>query len=304
MNTIGRNISEYKRYFDDTNFEKLYIDEISKKDVESICFFNLKKYDLAPKAFASLRGILSAVFSLAYGEYWINDNVYNRVDFKIFKDMYVTPPAPAKRVHSSEEIDRMLDYIHNHQHKYPKYLPSYALELQIATGFRRGEIPPLMWKDIEDGLIMISREQITVKKSKDNPKEYFQIVNHTKTYKDRVFPVTTTVKDILTRLSKCHELNGIKSEYLFPAESDNGVITNNTVYNFYRRMCNALCIPIRKDFIRGTHSFRRNGITKVVNNSGGNVILASKLFGNSPDVAMKNYFTNADVEQARNALEA
>ena len=69
-------------------------------------------------------------------------------------------------------------------------------------------------------------------------------------------------------------------------------------------MCNALCIPIRKDFIRGTHSFRRNGITKVVNNSGGNVILASKLFGNSPDVAMKNYFTNADVEQARNALEA
>ena len=52
------------------------------------------------------------------------------------------------------------------------------------------------------------------------------------------------------------------------------------------------------------HQTRRNGITKVVNNSGGNVILASKLFGNSPDVAMKNYFTKADVEQARSALEA
>ena len=116
--------------------------------------------------------------------------------------------------------------------------------------------------------------------------------------------MTTKIKDILSRLWKCHELNGIESEYLFPAKSDNGVITNNTVYNFYRRMCQALGIPIQKDLIKGTHSFRRNAITKVVNNTGGNVILASQLFGNSPDVALKHYFTKADEEQARKALEA
>ncbi len=34
---------------------------------------------------------------------------------------------------------------------------------------------------------------------------------------------------------------------------------------------------IQKDLIKGTHSFRRNAITKVVNNTGGNVILASQL---------------------------
>ncbi len=56
--------------------------------------------------------------------------------------------------------------------------------------------------------------------------------------------------------------------------------------------------------IKGTHSFRRNAITKVVNNTGGNVVLASQLFGNSPDVALKHYFTKADAEQARKALEA
>lgn len=61
---------------------------------------------------------------------------------------------------------------------------------------------------------------------------------------------------------------------------------------------------IQKDLIKGTRSFRRNAITKVVNNTGGNVILASQLFGNSPDVALKHYFTKADEEQARKALEA
>ena len=80
---------------------------------------------------------------------------------------------------------------------------------------------------------MLVREiLLTVKKSADNPKEYFKIVHHTKNNKTRFFPLTTDVKDILSRLKDCHERNGIKSGYLFPAESENGVITNNTVYNF------------------------------------------------------------------------
>ncbi len=57
------------------------------------------------------------------------------------------------------------------------------------------------------------------------------------------------------------------------------------------------------------HDFRFKGdqpvnLTKVVNNTGGNVILASQLFGNTPNVALKHYFTKADEEQARRALES
>ncbi len=304
QNTINRNRSEYSRLFKGTVIEKKYVDEITKKDVEDLCYLNLTRYNLTSKALKYMRSILKAVFKLAFEEYWINDNIYDRIDFSKYKDMTSDSADTSKRVHSEEDVMKMLGYIHDHQRKYPKYLPSYALELQIAMGLRRGEVPPLVWTDINDDLITISREQITVKKSEDNPKEYCKIVNHTKTYKVRYFPVTTKIKDILSRLRKCHELNGMESEYLFPARSDNGVITNNTVYNFYRRICKALDIPIQRDLIKGTHSFRRNAITKVVNNTGGNVILASQLFGNSPEVAMKHYFTKADEEQARKALEA
>lgn len=55
-------------------------------------------------------------------------------------------------------------------------------------------------------------------------------------------------------------------------------------------------------FQKGTHSFRRNAITDVVNASGGNIILASKLFGNSPEVAKKNYFTGIDMQDALECL--
>ena len=183
----------------------------------------------------------------------------------MYRDMLTQSTPVSERVHSALDIDLMLDYIHKHQEKYPAYLPAYSLELQILMGLRRGEIPPLEWTDIhDDQYILIHRIQITVKKGSDNPKEYFQIVNHTKTYKDRRFPITKDVKAFLDRLRYVHERYYPDSNYLFPADSANGVITNNTVYNFYRRMCKTLNIKISRDVVNGPHSYRRNDITKVV----------------------------------------
>ncbi len=195
----------------------------------------------------------------------------------------------------------MIDYLHMYQMKKPSYLPAYALEIQILMGLRRGEVPPLEWADINDTFIEINKEQLTVKKT-DKEKEHFVIVPHTKTYVDRYFPITDALDDFLKRLKEVHRKYYPDSKYLFPADSANGVITNNTVYNFYRRMCKKLDIEVNQDFKKGTHSFRRNAITDVINSSGGNVILASKLFGNSPEVAKKNYFTGIDMDDALKCL--
>ena len=75
------------------------------------------------------------------------------------------------------------------------------------------------------------------------------------------------------------------SEYLFPADTDNGTITNRAVYLVYRKICHKLGIEIQKDNIRGPHSFRRNAITDVVNKS-------KHLFGN-----YNNCITNISMVQ-------
>ena len=43
-------------------------------------------------------------------------------------------------------------------------------------------------------------------------------------------------------------------------------------------------------------------ITDVVNATNGNIIMASQLFGNSPEVAKKNYYTEINFSEATNAL--
>ena len=295
QNTQIKNDYDYRRYFSDTDFEHTPIDEITKKDVEDICLLNLQRYDLKKKSFASLRGILKSVFDMAYSEYWITDNVYQRVDFRIFKNMIVPDTPIDERVHTRKEVSAILKELHRKQADNPKLSSAWALELQIIMGLRRGEVPPLEWSDITETYIIINKEQIT------SGNDFF-IVSHTKNYKDRYFPLTNDLKAFLRRLKEMHDSFYPNSKYLFPADTETGVITNRAVYFVYQGICNNLGITISRDSVKGPHSFRRNAITDVVNETNGNIIMASELFGNSPEVAKQNYFTGTDLSVATQIL--
>ncbi|MBQ6733747.1 MAG: site-specific integrase [Lachnospiraceae bacterium] len=306
QNTVGRDDDTYRRFFSGTDFELMDVHTISKRDIENICIHNLTRYDLRQKAFNSMKSIIKKVFDLCYREYWIIDNPYARINWsdRRFANMILPDKDVSERGYSDEEMEKIRCYLREKHLANPAYLPAYALEMQIIMGLRRGEVPALRWSDIHESHIDIRREQITVKRNGGSEKEYFKIVNHTKTNKNRRYPITKELRQFLEKLLAVHRKNNINSEYLFPAQSQTGVITNNTVYNFYRRMCKKLDIPISRDLIRGPHGFRRNAITDVVERSGGNIIMAAQLFGNSPEVAKKNYYTGLNMANALDVLDA
>lgn len=301
QNTVNKNRSDYKRYFAGTAFEKKFVDEITKSDVEGVVFMNLERYEMRDKALNSLKGILRATFNFAYEQYWIADNLYERINFAKFNGMLGQNMSNDRRVHSDLEVRRILRALHEHQKDKPKYMPAYALELQILMGCRRGELPPLRRADVRPDGILIWREQVSVKRFNDVP-EHWMIVEHTKTYKDRIFPRTDAINEFLKRLYAVLDKHYPGNAYLFPDDTQLGVINNNTVYRLYYRICRKLGIKISREEIKGTHSFRRNAITDVVNATGGNVILASQIFGNSPAVACKNYYVGVDTGTALSAL--
>lgn len=82
-------------------------------------------------------------------------------------------------------------------------------------------------------------------------------------------------------------------------DTPNGIVTNDSLYEFYRRTIKKLGLK-RDGMIMGTHSFRRNAITDIVNATNGNVELAAQLCGNSGPVVKGNYLTGYDVEAAVN----
>lgn len=294
-NTITRTNSDYKRFFDGTSFEKKNISDITLKDIENVIEYNLTRYDLHKKALDNMRAILNTVFKYALHEYWVDENPCSRIDFRIYGNMLVESTNVKYRVHSDSELNAILDELHMKQLKNPKLSSAWALELQILMGARRGELPPLRWSDITQLGIEITQEQLTYGNE-------FVIVSHTKTNRDRLFPLTQDIENFLMRLKSMHEKYYPNSMYLFPANTQNGVITNRAVYSVYRKICQKLNIAIQEDVIRGPHSFRRNAITSVVNSPNGNMELASSLFGNSPKVAKSNYFTGIDMNNAIEVL--
>lgn len=303
-NTVSKMQSDYNRFFANTEIESKPITDISKRDLENVCLINLKRHKLASKAFnEGLCGILRKIFEYAYQEYLIDDNPYLRLNQQQFKDMFVRTTSVDKRAHNDYEVKRIFDYIQEKHELDPTYMPAYALELQMIMGLRRGEVPPLRWADIHDTYILLSRIMITVKRGELTDHEYYQIVEHTKNYKDRKYPVTDEIAKLLKKIRLAQIFAGIDSQYLFPADNEYGVITNNTVYGFYRRACKKLGIKISRECIKGTHSFRRNAITRALNNSGGDELLVSKIFGNTPKVAHDHYYLGIDLERAKSVLE-
>ena len=292
--TVLRNKQDYKRFLDGSELEFMNINEITKQDLENVCFENLRRYDLTPKGFLKVRGILKQTLEYAFEESLIVDNPYHRINFKKFQDMLIEPAKIKDRVHSEEELQRILEYTREREEKYPENFASFAMELQILMGLRRGEVTALMWKDVHEDRIDIVREQISINYSTKKA-----IVNHTKTYTDREFPLTDDIKEFLDRLYRAQEMQNIQMDYLFPQDNELGYLKNDSVYYFYRRMCKNLGIKLSRSAMKGTHSFRRNAITKAVNNSNGNTFLVSKIYGNSPEVINSNYYTSIDMDQAR-----
>ena len=289
-NTIKVNDSIYARFIAGTDLEQTPVTNITKNSIEDFCLDTLTNNDVNQKSFMNLRCILKSVLKYAYDQYWITDNPYSRINFRKYNDMLTTSTPITKRMHTQEEIDRMLNYLHDKQISQPDYMPAWALELQILMGLRRGEIAPLKWSDIYDDTIHINKEQITILETQE-----CVIVDHTKTYVDRVFPITNIIAEYLDRLAAVST-----GEYLFPY--GDGVINNNVVYKLYQRMCRRLNITISRDAIKGPHSFRRNGITNICNR-GGNIELAATLYGNSPLSITKHYYGGVNVAEAKRILE-
>lgn len=52
------------------------------------------------------------------------------------------------RVHTEDELNRILSEIRMHEIRKPTYISAYALELQILLGCRPGEVTPLRKSDI------------------------------------------------------------------------------------------------------------------------------------------------------------
>ena len=300
-NTISKYRSDYTRFFTGSSFVNKSIKEITTRDIDMEVRAILRKLQLSKKGMESIRGIINLAFKRACYMGWIDANPAESIIWKDYKKLLKEPTPIKERVYSEKELAEMHKFVLEHQKFKPSYVPAYALEFQMLTGMRRGEIAPLLWDDVdfENGTIFVHRELIS-QQNKRSDAEY--ICNYTKNGKARLYPIADLEQEFLEKLRRIHDEYYPSNPFLFPADTKNGCITNNMVYQFFRRMCKKLDIPISRSRVRGTHALRRNAITESVNNSNGNFVLTAQMYGNSPETIRKHYYAGGDIEELRSVL--
>ena len=314
LNSFNRRQQLFDRFITGTSWEKKKITTFTVQDIDDLILYNLQRYDLRTRALSSLKSIIRMTFDYAVSHGCIRHNPYPDLDSRRYRDLLV-PDAPVReRGYTEDELNRILNYLHQKEESDPRCTTSWALELVVICALRRGEVPPLRLEDIQWGRqpgLYLHRTLLEVRNTDSDNKIGYYPVEHTKTHKDRLYPMSDQLKEFLDRYLPIRNAHYPTSPFLFPARrwdnknhrwEEGGMITDQTIPSFYSRMCTQLGIKRDSSCIRGTHAFRRNAITDTMVASGGNIDLTAQIFGNSPETIRKAYLLDMNYDAKLAAL--
>lgn len=279
-NTVYKYNTDYKRFFKDSAFEQLPIEEITEDMIKLYFHDSIKQNKLTKGAFKKLYGYVNNTFAKAYREKIITENPMIHFVCKQFYPYCEEVDKPLdKQIFSDEEEQLILEKLYSEYVLKPNYIPNYAVELASLTGMRVGEIVALKWEDVHMEetypYFLINKSE----KYNRSTKEYF--IDKTKNKKIRQFPIDDKIKHLLFELKKVQFKYGFYGEWVFANEE--GRIHAPVVSSCIKNKCRQLNITEK-----GIHAFRKT-LNSEMRCSGVSEVVASALLGHSPQVNREYY---------------
>ena len=275
-NTLVKYRTDYERFFKGSDIEFMDIKLFNEENVKSFIISLCKEKKLAPKACKTLCGYMRNTFKSAKIHKDIPENPFENLETKQFYQ-YCTRKVktPEQRTISNHEFKLLYEQFHLDYEKHPDYIPTYAVEFASLTGFRVGEISSLMWKDIQNGMIVVNKSE----KYNREKKEYW--IGSTKNGKERYMPLTDEIINLLMRIKAVQKKYGFDSEYIFANE--NGRIHAPVISSCAKNKCKQIGIPYKS-----IHAYRRTFSSKLKCNGVSTTVVAS-LLGHTEEVNEQYY---------------
>ena len=277
-NTLLKYNSDYKRFFKDSDFEKMDIRKIDEEDITAFMIQVIKRLNLKEKAGNSLWGYISGTFKHARIKRIISENPCDYVEKKNFMRFYNrNRKSIEQRTVCNNDLDALLQELHRSQTEKPQYIPSYAVELAIYTGMRVGELAALKWGNIKydkDYILIDSSEKFDRIEKEWN-------IESTKTGKERQFPLSDEITNLLNRVKKVELKEGYIGEYVFMNE--NGRVNARSISHCVRYRCKKAGINEKS-----IHALRRTFNSRM-RLAGVSPVIAASLLGHSEQINESNY---------------
>ena len=279
-NTILKYESDYRRFFKGYPIEDININDINEEVLSRHILQVLDEKQIRWRAFKDIMGNVNGVFEKAVRDRVISENPCKYLDLPIYKRYCYLPPVKTtkERTLSNNDIHTLKNKLQHPKSHNINTMSCFAIEMALNTGMRVGELAGLMWEDIipEEGIIVIRHSEKYDRETKTS------LISTTKTGRERIFPLTDDISELLERI-KAYEIDhGWISEFVF-TEAD-GRLTKAKISHTMQN------VTMSDDFtgIKSIHAIRRTFNSKL-KCSGVSTTTASSLLGHSERINEQNY---------------
>lgn len=200
-NTIKRHEQHYRKYFEPSKLHSKPVGKIDELFLEAECNNIVKQYNLSRKEWNNIKTILSGIFEYAERKDYIQKNPMEKVKILV-KFRQIVKKTGKTQTYNTDELEKLNRYLDS-MYEETEDSSFLAVRLNFYLGLRVGELVALKPQDISENHIHVIREEI-----RNQEKNEYSIVEHTKTNDDRFVVLIPKAKELLKKV----DMNGT---YLF-----------------------------------------------------------------------------------------
>ena len=201
-NTIKRHRQHYHKYFEPSALHEKKMKKIDELLLEQECNRIVKEFNLSRKEWCNIKTILNGMFTYAVRKRYLAENPMDKVQVYV-KYRQIVKKSGKTETYNTEELQELNRYLEG-MYAETDDTVFLAVKINFLLGLRVGELVALKWDDCQN----LSHLHIVREEVRNQVTNQYEVVEHTKTNRDRYVILVPKAVSLLQRIPK-------QGEYIF-----------------------------------------------------------------------------------------
>lgn len=195
-NTITRHKQHYRKYFEPSVLHNMKIKKIDELILEQECNRIVREFNLSRKEWCNIKTILNGMFTYSIRKKYLVDNPMDKVEIYV-KYRQIVKKTGRTETYNTEELKELNQYL-DKMYTETEDVAFMAVKINFLLGLRVGELTALQWEDCKD----LSHLHIVREEVRNQETNQYEVVEHTKTNRDRFVILIPKAVSILEKIPK------------------------------------------------------------------------------------------------------
>ncbi len=201
-NTIKRHKQHYHKYFKSSALHNMKVKKIDELILEQECNRIVKEYNLSRKEWCNIKTILNGMYLYALRKKYLTENPMDKVQIYV-KYRQIVKKSGKTETYNTEELQELNRYLEG-MYAETDDAVFLAVKINFLLGLRVGELVALKWEDCQS----LSHLHVVREEVRNQVTNHYEVVEHTKTNRDRYVILVPKAVSLLQRIPK-------QGEYIF-----------------------------------------------------------------------------------------